>query len=121
MIYTDTDFFLAIIKREDWLKTNAHRLYSKYKNQIYTSVATIIELLLLCERYGLDAENVINATYKIAKIKELDREIALLSAYYMKNFKLNVFDAMHAAFCENEIISSDDVFDTIGLKRISLR
>ncbi|WP_456398062.1 PIN domain-containing protein [Palaeococcus sp. (in: euryarchaeotes)] len=54
MIYADTDFFLALLKPDDWLKENARKILEKYRGDITTSDATFIELLLLAERYGLD-------------------------------------------------------------------
>ncbi|AHL23834.1 hypothetical protein BD01_2246 [Thermococcus nautili] len=29
MVYADTDFFLALLKPNDWLKENARKLYKK--------------------------------------------------------------------------------------------
>jgi hypothetical protein len=39
----------------------------------------------------------------------------------MKEKGMNVFDALHAVTCgDNMIISSDSIFDMVGLGRISL-
>ncbi|WP_240911842.1 hypothetical protein [Thermococcus sp. M36] len=51
---TNTDFFLALLKPNDWLKDNAKRIYERYKGDITTSETTFIELLLLAKRFNLD-------------------------------------------------------------------
>ncbi|WP_457741287.1 hypothetical protein [Thermococcus sp.] len=38
----------------------------------------------------------------------------------MKEHNLNPFDAVHAAKCGGEIISSNKAFDELGIKRIKL-
>lgn len=82
---------------------------------------TIIEMLLLAEEYKLDPERVVVDVLEIAEVKGIDINILLLASNLMKHKNVNVFDALHASFCgENEIISSDKVFDKLGLKRISL-
>ena len=45
----------------------------------------------------------------------------IIAAHYMKAKNVNVFDAIHAGYCiRSTIISSDKVFDRLGLKRIAL-
>ena len=53
-LYADTDFFLALIKKDDWLKKNAEKIYKKYKNELWTSTLTLKELLLLAYRDNKD-------------------------------------------------------------------
>jgi predicted nucleic acid-binding protein len=121
MVYADTDFFLAIMKKKDWLKSNARKLYKEHAKNLWTSVITLTELLLLCQRYSLDPEKVTISLFSICKIIGIEKQTALQAAYYMKHHKLNVFDAFHAAFSANDaIISSDKIFDSIGIKRIKL-
>ncbi|MGB3479876.1 MAG: PIN domain-containing protein [bacterium] len=121
MVYADTDFFLATMKKKDWLKSNAKKLYKKYGKSLWTSVVTLTEILLLCQRYDLDPEKVTISLFSICRISGIEKETALQAAYYMQHHKLNVFDAFHAAFSANdEIISSDKIFDMLGIKRIKL-
>ena len=121
MPYADTDFFLALIKESDWLKSSAKKLLDKYHKHIWTSVATIAELLLLCAEFKLDPERVVSAVVNIAEVKGMTKEEAVASAHYMSEDSLTPLDAMHAAFCgSDEIISSDQAFSRIGLKRIPL-
>jgi predicted nucleic acid-binding protein len=121
MVYADTDFFLAIMKKDDWLKSNARKIYKEYKKELWTSFVTIVELMLLCQRYNLDPEKVTLALYSMCNIVGIEKQKALLAAYNMKHNKLNVFDAFHVTFsANNTIISSDKKFDEIGIKRIKL-
>jgi len=119
--YADTDFFLAIIKDSDWLKESALKKYSEYRGRIWTSAATLIEIMFFAKKVGLDAEEVVVDALDIAELRGADRSTFLLAAHYVKHKGTNVLDALHAAFCGNdEIISSDAVFDELGLKRIKL-
>lgn len=122
MPYADTDFFLALLKESDWLRDRALRIYHKNKGNITTSVTTVIELLLLAERLSIDPERLLAGAFEIApNIRGITINTALVAAHYIKDKGLNVFDAFHAAYCENNpIISSDHIFDTIGIERIKL-
>ncbi|MBI4032079.1 type II toxin-antitoxin system VapC family toxin [Candidatus Berkelbacteria bacterium] len=121
MPYADTDFFLALIKDTDWLKSAARRLLERYKGNIWTSVTTITELLLLCDEYSLYPERVVIAAFGIAQVRAISPETALAASHYMSSEHLTPLDALHAAFCgDDHIISSDRDFTRIGLKRISL-
>lgn len=54
-------------------------------------------------------------------MRDLEEKTALLAAHYIKQKKINVFDALHAAYAQfDEIISSDHIFDELGLDRIKL-
>ncbi|AMM53360.1 PIN domain-containing protein [Pyrococcus kukulkanii] len=117
MIYADTDFFLALLKPQDWLKENAKRILKEYGGQITTSVATFIELMFLSKKFNLDPVELTVSVMEICKIRD---ERLIKAALYIKHYGLTVLDAFHAAFSEGVIISSDSVFDKIGLKRIRL-
>lgn len=116
-IYADTDFFLALLKPTDWLKEKAKKLKEKYKDRITTSEVTFIELMLLSNRFGL---NPVKITSSVMKICGIDDSTLLKAAINIEKGG-NVFDSFHGAHCLGEIISSDDVFDTLfGLERIKL-
>ena len=122
MIYADTDFFVALAKKSDWLKVSAKKLLREYAGQIWTSPATLIELLLLSAGLGLEPETVIEDALKIARLKGGDASVFQQAAKYVKKDDVRVFDALHAASCgfDCPIISSDRIFDKLGLKRIRL-
>ena len=120
-MYADTDFFLALLKKGDWLKNGAEDIYRKHSKEIWTSPITLIELLLLAERYFLDPEDVIVDVLQLVELRGGEPNIFLLAAHRMKEDKLNVFDALHVAFCGKDmIISSDKKYDKIGLQRMKL-
>ena len=116
-MYADTDFFLALLKGSDWLKANALRLLNKYRNDIHTSEVTYVELMLLSQKYHLDPVSVVADVMAITKTNDTTY---LKAAHFIKENKVNVFDAFHAAHIEDGIISSDSVYDILGLKRIRL-
>ncbi len=117
MIYADTDFFLALLKPRNWLKEKAKKLLEKYKDQITTSEATFIELMLLAKRYNLNPVKITASVMAICNIKD---DTPLKAAIYIRDHNIGVFDAFHAAHCTNTIISSDQVFEKLGIKRIKL-
>ena len=117
MIYADTDFFLALLKPKDWLKEGAKKLLEKYKGEITTSVITFVELMLLAKRYELDP---IELTSSVMALCNIDDERLLRAAICIKEHNINVFDAFHAAYCGDTIISSDTIFEKLGIKRIRL-
>ena len=122
MIYVDTDFFLALLKKQDWLKTSAKSLLRKYQHQLWTSTATLIELLLVASNYKLDPERILIDALELVEVRETEAKKYLVAAHYIKDKDVGVFDAIHAAFCgrKGKIISSDKVFDKLGLERIQL-
>ena len=122
MIYADTDFFVALVKKSDWLKVSAKKLLKEYAGQIWTSPATLIELMLLAAGLDLDPETVIEDVLKIARLRGGNVAVLQRAAKYVKKDDVRVFDALHAACCGTDcrIISSDKVFDRLGLKRIRL-
>ena len=120
MPYADSDFFLALLKKEDWLNENAKRILKKYSGKIWTSEWTIIEIFMLCNRYNLNPEVVINS---IRQLVEIRGDVALIFsvAHLMKEKDIKTFDALHAITSSNDkIISSDSIYDIIGLDRIKL-
>ena len=86
-------------------------------DEITTSEATFLELLILSKKFNLDPVRLLAAVMAI--IGE-ENEDYIRAAYYMKEHNLNPFDAVHAAKCGGTIISSDKAFDKLGIKRIKL-
>ncbi|MFO8017508.1 MAG: PIN domain-containing protein [Promethearchaeia archaeon] len=117
-MYADTDFFLALLKPSDWLKNRAESIYSEMKEKIRTAEVTFIELLLLAKRFGLPAITTTAAAMKISNYKDT---IPLMAAKYIEE-GVGVFDAFHAAHCKKKekIISSDHIYDSLGLERVKL-
>ncbi|MBI4176195.1 MAG: PIN domain-containing protein [Candidatus Aenigmarchaeota archaeon] len=117
-MYADTDFFLALLKKQDWLKGKAEIVYKRYKRNIWTSPVTLIELLLLAERHSLDPEELLVDVLHMVAVKDCDTNAFLVAAHYIKEYNLRVFDALHASFCgKDRIISSGRIYDRVGLER----
>ena len=122
MIYADTDFFLALLKGSDWLKRGAKRLLRKHHDQLWTSEVTLTELLLLAKEFSLDPRRLLVDAMGIARVDDRIGRLYLTAANVIKQQGVGVFDALHAAYCGNDqILSSDKVFDRLGLDRIPLK
>ena len=122
MVYADTDFIVALTKESDWLKDPAEALLAKYRGEIWISPATLIELMLLSVRMNLDPVQAVRDALQVGKLLEGNPDTFVLAATHVKAKRAGVFDALHAAYCgpEHSILSSDRVFDRLGLKRIPL-
>ena len=119
--YADSDFILALVKPSDWLKERAEKILNENKGDIRTSLVSLIEIALVLEKFNLRVLEIFANLFDIIEIDESEQRIALTAASYIEENGLNVFDAFHAASCGNDtIISSDKVYDKIGLKRINL-
>jgi predicted nucleic acid-binding protein len=121
MPYADSDFFLALFKPEDWLKGPAENLLRQHKGKIWTSHLAILEIFMVAKRLDLDVENIAGAIFEISEVRGVSKDIILGAAHLIKKEGVSVFDAFHSMTCgEDTIISSDSVFDKIGIKRIPL-
>jgi len=122
LVYADTDFIIALTKESDWLKAPAEALLARYPGQISISPATLIELMLVSVKMELDPVRAVRDAVQTGKLVGGDYEVFILAATHVKAKRAGVFDALHAAYCgqEHPILSSDRVFDRLGLKRIPL-
>ena len=68
MAYADTDFFIALFKPNDWLKQSAIAINNRYKNELWTSGATVVEIFLICKEYNLDPLDITVALFNIATV-----------------------------------------------------
>ncbi len=123
MICADTDFFLALFKESDWLKERALRRLSQYAGQLWTSAAGPLEVLLLAGRHGFRPERAMRDMIQLAEIRGIDARLLLHAANLMEDLGFTAFDALHAAQCiaaGDPILSSDHVYERIGVKRVPL-
>lgn len=122
-MYAETDFFLALLKQENWLKNNAEKIYKEHKDEIWTSTHTLTELILLAYQDGKDPLEIVERASNLVEVREPQIGVAgyLSACYVMKKYGATPFDALHAIYCGGDkIISSDNKYDTIGLKRVKL-
>ncbi|SIM84225.1 type II toxin-antitoxin system VapC family toxin [Cuniculiplasma divulgatum] len=117
MPYADTDFFIAISNSNDGLNNWAIKALENYKGTIFTSMLTLVELALVSVRKGVPTEGMIASVLSIAELKGASKQNALAAAHLIDHEGVGVFDAFHASLCEGEIISSDHIYEKLGVKR----
>lgn len=122
MVYADTDFFLAMAKKDDWLKSGAEALYEQHKGKIETSIATVIELAHVCKNRRLDPAIMLGSLFQIATVDGMTIEEGMQAVHYIKDEGVAVFDAFHAVLSRNRpVISSDSVYERLGVTRMPLK
>jgi len=119
MIYADVDFFVALAKDDDWLGQRAADVLAEHAGAIVTSRAALLELLVISHRFEFDRLEALAHALEIASIPE-DADVLFQAADYMDAHRLTAFDAYHAAYADDGIISSDTVYESVGLDRIPL-
>ncbi|MFC7082353.1 type II toxin-antitoxin system VapC family toxin [Halorussus caseinilyticus] len=117
-MYADTDFWVALLKGDDWLTERAEELYAEHGDDLDVSLTTFVELFLIEEQFSFDREK---AAISILEMTDADIEEAVVfqASEYIDD-GLNVFDAFHAALAGDTILSSDKAFDGIGIERVQL-
>ncbi|MDP3765669.1 MAG: PIN domain-containing protein [Nanoarchaeota archaeon] len=120
-MFADTDFLIALIKDSDWLKKSALKILKENKGKITTSISVMIELALVCKRLKINVLDAFANIFELVNVNEEEYSICMQAAVYVEKYNVGVFDSFNAAFCgKDEIISSDSVYDIIGLQRIKL-
>lgn len=118
MTYADVDFWLALLKDDDWLADRAVSFYDEFEGELEVSLTTFIALYLIEDRFSFDREK---ATISILEMADgdVDGDAIFQASEYIDD-GLNVFDAFHAAIAGDTIISSDREFDGVPITRIPL-
>ena len=120
MIYADTDFFIALVKDDDWLQERAATIALENEGEIYTSRATLLELLVISSRFEFDRMEALTHALEIATVPE-DEGVLFQAADYMNRMGLTAFGAYHLAYAEEDpIVSSDNAFDDVTDDRIAI-
>ncbi len=120
MIYADTDFFIALVKDDDWLQERAAAIAMEYEGDIYTSRATLLELLMISDRFEFSRMEALSYALEIASVSS-DETVLFQAADYMEQYGLTAFDAYHIAYADHDpILSSDKAFDDVTEHRISI-
>lgn len=118
----DTDFLLALLKPEDWLKGPAKAVRDRHQGELRNTEANLVELLLVIERFDLDPVEAVAQAHRIAPFDNVD--VAMMAARNCAAFGLTAVDAVLAAHAEDlgePIVSSDRAFERLGLERVPLR
>ncbi|WP_254545646.1 PIN domain-containing protein [Halomarina pelagica] len=110
-MYAETDFLLALIKDEDWLGEAAETVYRNYRDELWTSQFTLIELLLVAYREDRDTERVVtNAAHLVEVRGDVDTVVA--AATYVEDRGVTPFDALHLVESDGDtIVSSDGAYE----------
>ncbi|CAC12620.1 hypothetical protein [Thermoplasma acidophilum] len=95
----------------------AIKVLEKYEGQIYTSLLTLVELALVSVRKGVPVEGMFASVLSIAELRGATKSSALAAAHLIDHEKSGVFDSFHASLCGGEIISSDHIYEKLGVKR----
>lgn len=117
-MYADTDFWLALLKDDDWLADRATSVLEEHRGDLEVSMATFLELFLIEERYGFDRERAVTSILELAEYDGDEDVLYQASAYVDEG--LNTFDAFHAALAGEAIVSSDKAFEEIDVDRVRL-
>lgn len=117
-MYADTDFWVALLKDDDWLSEQAEARLEEYRGELDVSLATFIELFLIEERYSFNREQAALALFEVAE-SDVDADVVFQASEYIDD-GLNTFDAFHAALAGDTILSSDQAFNTISIGRVPL-
>ena len=120
-MFADTDFIIALIKDTDWLKENALKILKENKGKIKTSISVMIEIALMCKKFKINTMNTFAHVFEIVNVDDETYSVCMRAALYIEKYNLNVFDAFNAAYCgDDKIISSDSVYESVGIERIRL-
>ena len=111
-MYADLDFWLALLKNDDWLSDRAERLLEEHEGELEVSLTTFLELFLVEERFAFDRERAVTAILELATF-EGDPDVVYQASENIDG-GLNTFDAFHAALSGGSIVSSDRAYDELG-------
>ncbi len=118
-MYADMDFLLALLKKDDWLQESAEAVYRKHREELWTSEAAIIELMILCERENFDVEQKLVALEQLLDVRA-DMDTYLTAAHYMQEHGLHTFDALHAARCDDDtMLSTDSDYESLAIDQFN--
>ncbi|MFB6269025.1 MAG: type II toxin-antitoxin system VapC family toxin [Halobacterium sp.] len=121
-MYVETDFLVALLKRDDWLRD--HALEALDSEDVHTSVLSYAEVLVLFydrenAAYDIDAPRAVADLLELVPIEPQRHEDAVLAAAtFLDEYDLTPFDALHAGIAATEggtVLSSEQDYDATGL------
>lgn len=120
--YADSDFFLALMKDSDWLKQEAILIYEKYKENIWVTPFTIVEIMIVCQREKIPLKETLIQISRIAKLETMQWQVFFKASELIEK-GATLFDSLLMSHCGNEekIISSDKIYNKFGFKVIDLK
>lgn len=127
-MYVETDFLMALVKRDDWLQDSAIQALDD-RDDLHTSILAYAEVLVLLSEhdagaYDIDAPRAITNLLELVPIEPPEHEDAVLAAAaFLDQHDLTPFDALHAGLVtttDDGVHSTEQDYDTVGLDRTPL-
>jgi predicted nucleic acid-binding protein len=127
-VYVETDFLIALLKDDDWLRDPAVRALEE-RDDIHTSILAYAEVLVLfydreAAEYDIDAPRAVTDLLELVPVRPNEHENAVLAAAaFLDEYDLTPFDALHAGLVttgEGRVLSTEQDYDTVGLDRTPL-
>ena len=110
-LYVETDFILALIKDDDWLRERAQAIYDAHRDELWTARDTLIEVMMVTYREGWNVERVVSSTNALLEVTG-DTESVLAAASHVQENGFTPFDALHLVHAsDSPIVSSDSSYD----------
>lgn len=110
-LYVETDFLLALIKEDDWLRERAETILEAKRDELWTTRDTLLELMMVAYREGWNVERVVADANALLTVTG-DTESLLAAASHVEENDVTPFDALHLVnSAEAPIVSSDATYD----------
>ncbi|WP_049927012.1 hypothetical protein [Halopiger goleimassiliensis] len=107
MTYAETDFLLALIKDDGWLREAAEHVYRDRQDELWTGRVTLIELMLVAYRNEWDVLRTVTAARALVEIRG-DTEDILAAASYVEDDGFTPLDALHLVTSDDDPIASSE-------------
>jgi hypothetical protein len=109
-MYVESDFLLALLKNDDWLKESAEEFYRKNKDELWTSEYTLLELMLVAYREDRNVLKTVTGASELIEVRG-DESLMKEAASYVTEDDFTPLDAVHlAASKDDKILLSDDKY-----------
>lgn len=127
-MYVESDFLVALAKESDWLQSAALGALDEH-DHLHTSILSYAELLVLfydreAAAYEIDVPRAITNLLELVPIRPGEHEEPVLAAAaFLEEHDVTPFDALHAGMIstgDGRVLSSERVYDTVGLDRTPL-
>lgn len=124
-MYVETDFLVALLKDDDWLRDAALEALDE-RDDLHTSILAYAEVLqLFSDRreggYEIDAPRAVTDLLELVPVVPEEHEDAVLAAAaFVDEYGLTPFDALHAGVAaanDETVLSSERDYGTVGLDR----
>lgn len=110
-LYVETDFILALMQEDDWLRTRAEAVYDARGDDLWTTRDTLVELVMVAYREGWNVERVVADANALLRVTG-DTDTVLAAASHVQENDFTPFDALHLVNSAGApIVSSDAAYD----------